>query len=302
MKIRLIKNARVMDPANGRDAIGNISIDDSGQIAATAPDARAMKPEQIINAEGKWAIAGLVDLSARLREPGEEHKTDIQHESRAALAAGVTSVCIPPDTLPVIDTPAVVDLIAEKSSGSNSPRLYAIGAATVGLRGERLSEMAALKAAGCVAISNATAAIANNQMMRNIMDYAASHDLSVFLPTMEADLAHGGCVHEGAVATRLGLAGIPAASEVIAISRDLALIEATGVTAHFCRLSTARGVALIAEAQQRGATGHCRCLRPPTMAERGGPPWFQWQYAPAAAIARRCRPRCPPPGPSRRRD
>ncbi len=241
-----------MDPANNEDTIRNLHINPAGRISHTCPDERTIGPENIIDATGKWIIPGLIDLSARFREPGHEHKADIRHESLAALSGGVTTVCIPPDTDPVIDSPAIVDLIKQKSKCGTVPRIFALGAATIGLKAEQLSEIAALKDAGCIGISNAGISVSNNQMMRNIMDYSASHGMKVFLNTQEEYLSQYGCAHEGHIASRMGLAGIPTASEIISITRDLALIEATGVEAHFCRLSTARGVRLIEDARQRG--------------------------------------------------
>lgn len=250
--IRVIRNGRVMDPANNEDTIRNLYIDTDGRISRDCPDENTISPEAIIDAAGKWVIPGLIDLSARFREPGHEHKADIRHESRAALSGGVTSVCIPPDTDPVIDSPAVVDLIKQKSRSCMAPHIFTFGAATVGLKSAQLSEIAALKDVGCIGISNAGIPVSNNQMMRNIMDYSASHGMKVFLGTQEGELARCGCAHEGRIASRMGLAGIPAASEIISVTRDLALIETTGVEAHFCRLSTARGVRLIEDARRCG--------------------------------------------------
>ena len=251
-KIRLVKNGRVIDPANGRDAVGDVHIDENGFIAAEREaDAGAVEERQTIDAADKWVIPGLVDLSARFREPGDEHKADIASESRAALGAGLASVCIPPDTAPVIDTPAVADLVAQKAR-PDGPRLHIIGAATVGLKGKQLSEMAALKAAGCIALGNGEEAVSDNRMLRHIMDYAAGHRIKLFLRPQDAALSAAGCAHEGRVAERLGLPGIPAAAETIALGRDIALIEATGAAAHFCRLSTARAVDLVADARRRG--------------------------------------------------
>ncbi len=250
--IRIIRNGRVIDPASHVDAVHDLYIDDNGLICQNHPEESSVSRDHIIDATGKWVMPGLTDLCARFREPGHEHKADICHESRAALASGVTSVCIPPDTEPVIDSPAVVDLIQQKSNCHTTPRIFTLGAATVGLKSEKLSEIAALKNAGCPAVSNAGLPVSNHRMMRNIMDYCASHGMKVFLYAQEGYLAHHGCAHEGRVASRIGLAGIPAASEIISISRDLALIEITGVEAHFCRLSTARGVRLIEDARRHG--------------------------------------------------
>ncbi len=250
--VRIIRNGRIIDPANHEDTVRDLHIDTEGWISRDCPDENIISPNAIIDASGKWVIPGLIDLSARFREPGHEHKADIHHESLAALSGGVTSVCIPPDTNPVIDSPAVVDLIRQKCRGRTVPRIFPLGAATVGLKSAQLSEIAALKDAGCIGISNADMPVPNNQMMRNIMDYSASHGMKIFLGTQERDLARCGCVHEGFIASRMGLAGIPAASEIISITRDLALIETTGVEAHFCRLSTAQGIELIKSAQQHG--------------------------------------------------
>ena len=248
--IRLIQNGRVIDPLAKSDVVRDIYIDANGQISDPPPD--SLDESDIVDASGHWVIPGVVDLCARFREPGEEHKADIQSESLAALSSGITSVCLPPDTIPVVDTPAIIDLIKHRAQKQLTPRFYILGAMSLKLAGTQLSEFAALKAAGCVGVSNALYPIANNQFMRHIMEYALSHDLKVFLNPLEGDLANQGCAHEGPVSTRMGLPTIPSASEVIAISRDLALIEATGVSAHFGRISTAQGVALIADAKQRG--------------------------------------------------
>ncbi len=250
--IRLIKNGRVIDPANEIDSIQDIWIDKAGNLTDASDVASKVNDNEIIDAEGQYVIPGVIDLCARFREPGHEHKADIRHESIAALRSGITQVCLQADTLPVIDTPAVVDLIQQKAQSVTAPTIHILGAMTIELKGTQLSEFAALKKAGCVGVSNADRAIADNLMMRNIMEYAASHDLKVFLGTQDPHLSTGGCAHEGQVSSRMGLNGIPAASEVISISRDLALVETTGVSAHFGRLSTAAAVKLIAQAQQQG--------------------------------------------------
>ncbi|MCW8964017.1 MAG: dihydroorotase [Gammaproteobacteria bacterium] len=250
--IRLIKNGRVIDPANNEDSHRDIWIDEDGRISNGSHDSNQLSPEQIIDASDCWVIPGLVDLAARFREPGEEQKGSICSESAAALASGITTVCLPPDTIPVIDTPAVVELIQQRTKRCNSPHIYALGAMSVGLDSVQLSELGALKEAGCVGISNANHPISDSQFMRNIMDYAVSYNLKVFLTPVDQYLSKHGCAHEGQVATRMGLPGIPVAAETAIVARDLALIEATGVSAHFCRLSSARSVEMIANAQQRG--------------------------------------------------
>lgn len=251
--IRLVKNGRVIDPGNGEDRVRDLWIDHDGMITNDAPElSERLNDEQVIDAEGHWVIPGLIDLAARFREPGEEHKGTIQSESAAALAGGITTVCLQPDTLPVIDTPAVVELVQQRTQFCPSPHVTMLGAMTFGLKSKQLSELGALKQAGCVGVSNAGRPITDSQLMRNIMDYAVSYKLKAFLTPIDVHLARPGCAHEGKVATRMGLPGIPHAAETAIVARDLTLIEATGINAHFCRLSSARSVEMIAHAQQRG--------------------------------------------------
>jgi len=247
----LIKNGRVIDPANNIDKITNVYITD-GMISAVADSLDGFSAEQEIEASNQLVCPGLVDLSARLREPGFEHKATIASETRAAAAAGITSLIMPPDTYPITDTPAVAKLIRKKAQDAGLAKVYSLGAATQDLRGENISEMGALKAAGCVGISNALTAIKNPLVMKRIMEYAATFDLTLFLFSEDPSLRHQGCVHEGAVSTRLGLPGIPEAAETVAVARDLALIADTGVRAHFCHISTLKALQMIARAQFEG--------------------------------------------------
>ncbi len=247
----LIKNGRVVDPANKLDAVTNIYIAD-GRIAAVGNSLAGFTADQEIDATHKLVCPGLVDLSARLREPGYEHKATIASETRAAALSGITTLACPPDTDPVIDTPAVIKLIRQRSERAGYSNVYCIGAASRDLEGELLSEMGALKEAGCVGISNAMIPIKNPLIMKRIMEYASTFDLTVFLFAEDPSLRNNGCMHEGAISTRLGLPGIPEAAETVAVARDLALIADTGVRAHFCRLSTAKAAQMIARAQYDG--------------------------------------------------
>ncbi len=247
----LIKNGRVIDPANHIDEITNVYIT-AGKISAVADQLDGFSADQEIDASNQLVCPGLVDLSARLREPGLEHKATIASETRAAAAAGITSLVIPPDTDPIIDTPAVAKLIRKKAIDAGYAKVYSLGAATQHLQGENISEMAALKAAGCIGISNALTPIKNPLIMKRIMEYAATFDLTLFLFSEDPSLRHAGCVHEGAISTRLGLPGIPEAAETVAVARDLALISATGVHAHFCHISTHKAIQMIARAQFDG--------------------------------------------------
>lgn len=246
-----IKNGRVIDPASSVDQVKDVFID-NGRIVAMGTAPVDFQNARVIDASG-WVVApGLIDLCARLREPGLEHKATIASETRAAAAAGITTICLPPDTDPVIDTPAVVELIHQRAGQAGQARLVPLGALTRGLAGEQISEMAALKAAGCVGISNAQQPVDNILILRRAMEYAMTHDLTVFLHPDDSGLSNKGCVHEGAMSTRLGLPGIPQAAETAAVARALALIEQVGVRAHFCRLSTARAVQMVGRAQYDG--------------------------------------------------
>lgn len=246
-----IKGGRVIDPANQVDKQQDIYVAD-GHIAGIGEAPEGFTAEQVINATGQIVCPGLVDLSARMREPGQEHKATIASETRAAAASGITTLCTPPDTNPVIDTPAVVELIHQQAEKAGMARVVTLGAVTRNLEGDRLSEMASLKQAGCVGVTNALHPIANTLVEQRALAYAATYDLTVFLHASDPWLHGSGCAHDGAVASRLGLPGIPEAAETVAVARDLALVEHTGVRAHFCRLTTERAVRMVARAQFDG--------------------------------------------------
>lgn len=250
MKIAIV-NGLIIDPANGVDTVGDLYIA-NGCIAAIGAAPPGFSAQRRIDAAGKVVCPGLVDLGARLREPGQEHKATIASETRAAARGGVTSLCCPPDTSPVVDTPAVAELIRQRAAAAGMARVYTLGALTQGLDGQRLSEMAALQRAHCVGLSNALVPMANTQVLRRAMEYAATFHMTVFLQAEDPWLRNNGCVHEGMMATRLGLPGIPEAAETVAVARDLALIEHTGVRAHFCRLSTGKALRMVARAQYDG--------------------------------------------------
>jgi dihydroorotase len=246
-----ISGGRVIDPASSIDAEHDVFIA-AGRIAAmgNAPD--GFIPDLDIDASGCIICPGLIDLSARVREPGQENKATIASESLAAASGGITTLCCPPDTTPVIDTPAVTELIRLRAETTGLARIVTLGALTRGLAGEQLSEMAALHKAGCVGVSNALRPLANPLILRRAMEYAATFDLTVFLHADDHWLSNGGCAHEGRIATRMGLPGIPEAAETAAVARDLALIQQTGVRAHFCRLTSERAARMVARAQYDG--------------------------------------------------
>ena len=246
-----ICNGRIVDPAAGVDETTDLHIED-GRILALGPAPAGFKPTRVIDAAGLVVCPGLVDLRARCREPGLEHKATIASETRAAAAAGVTTLCMPPDTDPVVDSAAVAALVRRRAERAGLARIEPLGALTRGLEGRALSEMSALKAAGCVGVSNDLHPVENLLVLRRALEYAATFGLTVFLFPQDLALANEGCAHEGAVSTRLGLPGIPAAAETVAVAASLALIEETGVRAHFALLSTARAAQMIARARHDG--------------------------------------------------
>jgi len=248
----LIQGGHLVDPANLVDAEKDLYIDDEGFVVGVGKAPEGFKPERILDAKGRIVCPGLVDLRARLREPGLEYKATIESEVQAAVAAGITTLCCPPDTNPVIDTPAMAQMIQHRAWRFGLAFIHPLGALTKGLAGMELTDMRALNDAGCVGLTNALAPVTDTLVMRRALEYAASFDLTVFLHSEDPWLHANGCMHEGEVSTRLGLPGIPEAAEIVGVARDLALIEQTGVRAHFCGLSSARAVAMIAQAQGRG--------------------------------------------------
>ena len=246
----ILRGGRLIDPAHGVDAARDLYIAD-GRVAGVgiAPD--GFRPDREIDAHNRIVCPGLIDLCARLREPGQEHKATIASETQAAAAGGVTTLVCPPDTDPVIDEPAVVEWIRRRAKAAGRARVLTLGALTHGLRGERLAEMAALREAGCIGVSDGGRPVANTRVLRRALEYAATFDLTVFLTPFDPELGRG-LAHDGQVATRMGLAGIPAAAETGVLARDLELVRDIGARAHFGRLSCARSVELVARAQAEG--------------------------------------------------
>lgn len=246
-----IKGGHLIDPANGIDTVTDLWVAD-GKVQAVGSAPGGFTADQTINAEQQIVCPGLIDLSARIREPGHEHKATIASETTAAASAGITSLVCPPDTQPVIDSPAIVELMHHKARRVGQSHLHMLGALTSGLGGELISEMISLKHAGVVGMSNANQPIQNSQTLRHAFEYAATHDLTVFIRPNDPSLSKGGCAHEGSVASRLGLLGIPEAAETVAVARELELIAQTGVRAHFSQLSTARAAEMIGRARHSG--------------------------------------------------
>ena len=245
-----IINGRIIDPANQIDSHTDIHIQ-NGKILALGQAPDGFKAQKVIDATDRLVCPGLVDMRVRLREPGFETKGTIASETRAAAAGGVTSLCCPPDTNPIIDNAAMVKLIRLKAATEGVAKVYTLSALTQQLKGEKLSEMRELKDAGCVGTTNALTPVKSTLIMRRALEYAASHNITVFIHPFDPWLSDG-CAHEGVVSTRLGLAGIPESAETIAIARDLQLIELIGGRAHFCQLSSAGSIQLIRQAQEAG--------------------------------------------------
>lgn len=245
----LIRNGRLLDPAGNLDTHADIEIE-NGIIKAVGDNID--DTGTVIDASGKLVCPGLIDLCARLREPGQEHKADIHSETAAASRAGITTLCMPPDTDPVIDEPAVIDLINHKSAHAAHCNIVTLGALTEGLAGERLAEMRSLHDAGCVGVSNAHHPVDNTMVLRRAYAYAANCGFTVHITPDDHWLSKNGVAHEGAIATRLGLQGIPVSAETTALARVLELIAETGVRAHIGRLSSAQGVDMIRRAKAAG--------------------------------------------------
>lgn len=242
----------MIDPTRGIDDHLDVWIAD-GVIASVGDAPGSFPDHESIDATGLVICPGLVDLCARLREPGETHKGCIASETRAGLASGITTLCQPPDTRPVIDAPATVELIHQRAVAADAARVRPVGALTIGLSGEYLAPMRALAAAGCVALGQANRPVRDTQVLRQALAYAATHELTVMLPPIDPDLAHG-CAHEGAVATRLGLPGIPVAAETVGLARVIALAADTGARIHVGRISSAAACDLLARARAAGVT------------------------------------------------
>jgi dihydroorotase len=251
-----IRNGRVVDPATGRDERTNIYITDD-RITSIGADLKAFAPDKIIDAAGKIVAPGLVDLSARLREPGYEHKATLETELMAASAGGVTTLVCPPDTEPVLDEPGLVEMLKRRGWTLNQARIYPLGALTAGLRGEKLSEMLELSEAGCIGFFQADKPITDTAVLYRAMQYAATYGFTVWLRPEDAHLARGGIAHDGEVATRLGLAGIPVSAETVAIATIVTLMRETGARIHLARLSSAAGVAMVRQVKAEGLALSC---------------------------------------------
>lgn len=249
MKI-LISNGRVVDPASGRDETADITIA-GGRILGIGRAPSGFEPDRRIDASGLTVAPGLVDLCARLREPGLEHEGLLESELKAAAAGGVTSLVCPPDTDPALDEPGLVEMLKFRARKLSRCRLFPLGALTMGLAGESLTEMAKLTEAGCVGFAQAERGITDTQVLQRALQYAATYGYAVWLRPQDRWLGHG-VAASGPMATRLGLSGVPVAAETIALYTLLELVRATGARVHVCRLSSAAGVGIVRAAKAEG--------------------------------------------------
>ncbi|NBO10076.1 MAG: dihydroorotase [Methylophilaceae bacterium] len=255
MKIH-IKNGRLIDPKNGIDAKQDLFIA-AGKIVGVGKAPEGFVANQTIDASNLVVCPGLVDLSARLREPGFEHKATLESEMQAAIVGGITSLACPPDTDPVLDEPGLVEMLKHRAKQLNQAHVYPLGALTNQLAGKEITEMCELTEAGCVGFSQADVAIKDTQVLWRAMQYAATFGFTVWLRPEEPYLAKDGVAHDGEIAARLGLKGIPAAAETLAIASILRIAKETGAKVHLCRISTAEGVDMIRAAKKSGHAVSC---------------------------------------------
>ena len=248
----LLKNGRVIDPANGIDQIRDVLIVDGRIRALGQPGSLAGQDGLVYDVTGKWVVPGLIDMHVHLREPGQEYKETIETGTRAAAAGGFTAVAAMPNTKPVNDNQTVTVFILAKAAEAGLARVYPVGAISSGSNGEHLAEFGELRQAGAVAVTDDGLPVGNSQLMRRALEYAGNHDLLVISHAEELSLSQGGAMNDGPLATRLGLRGIPHVAEEIMVYRDLALAEFTGRPIHIAHVSTRESLALIRRAKEKG--------------------------------------------------
>ena len=255
MKIQ-ISNGRVIDPANQIDAQQDVFIE-GGKIVALGSAPGGFVAEKVIDAKGLIVAPGLVDLSARLREPGFEYRATLESEMQAAMAGGVTSLACPPDTDPVLDEPGLVEMLCFRAKKLHCAHVYPVGALTVKLEGKRITEMAELVEAGCVAFTQVNTPVLDTHVLMRAMQYAATFGFRVWLQPIDPYLGKGGVAHDGEVASRMGLTGIPVEAETVALETYLSLAKMTGVKLHITRISSAAALACIERARAGGLDVTC---------------------------------------------
>ncbi len=252
MAIVKIENVRVLDPINQSDTIQTVYLE-NGKIVAESADVT-----ETVNGQGKWLMPSMVDLCARLREPGQQQHGTLKSEGKAARENGILHVFTPPDSKPIVqDNGALIHGLVEKAMLDGGIYLEVIGAQTQGLKGHQPANMAGLKKGGCTAVSNANAPFADDDVVLRTLEYAAGLGLTVVFYAEEHQIAKDGCVHEGFIASRQGLPMIPALAETVAIAKYLLMVEVTKVRAHFGLLSCGASVELIRIAKEKGLPVTC---------------------------------------------
>jgi dihydroorotase len=251
-----IKNGHLIDPANGIDGKSDLYIAD-GKVLAVGAAPAGFAADKTIDASGLIVSPGFVDLSVRLREPGYEYKATLESEMQAAMQGGVTSLICPPDTDPVLDEPGLVEMLKHRARGLNQAHVHPLGALTVGLKGQALTEMAELTEAGCIGFAQAEEPIEDTNVLLRAMQYAKTFEYTVWLRPQDAHIGRGGIAASGPLASRLGLSGVPVMSETIALHTIFELMRATGARVHLCRMSSAAGLELVRNAKKEGLPVTC---------------------------------------------
>jgi len=253
----LVKNGRVVDPARNTDAPMDVLLDSEKIVEIAQPGKLSANGFEVFDATGLIVAPGFIDLHAHLREPGQESSETIETGTRAAARGGFTAVCCMPNTKPVNDSASVTGFILDRAKTSASVRVWPIGAASVGSKGEAIAEIAAMKQAGIVAVSDDGKPIATAKLARQVMDYCRSLDIPVIEHSEDVSLAAGAVMREGVTSTRLGLAGMPAAAESVCVARDVQLAELTGARLHIAHLSAKGSLEQVRSAKQRGLRVSC---------------------------------------------
>lgn len=251
-----IKSGRLIDPANNIDRVADLYIVD-GKVAAIGDAPQGFTADDSIDASGLVVAPGLVDLSARLREPGYEYKATLESEMRAAVQGGVTTLVCPPDTDPVLDEPGLVEMLKHRARNLDLANVHPLGALTMGLRGEALTEMAELTEAGCIGFAQAEVPILDTNVLLRALQYAKTFGYTVWLRPQDAHIGRGGVAHSGPLASRLGLSGVPVMAETIALHTIFELVRSTGARVHLCRMSSGAGLELVRAAKKEGLPVTC---------------------------------------------
>jgi dihydroorotase len=255
MKIH-IQGGTLIDPVAGTEQQQDVFIA-AGKIVALGRAPEEFHAAKTIDARGLIVAPGLVDLAARLREPGFEHKATLESEMAAALAGGVTTLVCPPDTDPVLDEPGLVEMLKFRARNLNQAHVYPLGALTVGLKGQVITEMVELTEAGCIGFSQADVPVVDTQVLLRALQYASTYGFTVWLRPQDAYLAQGGVAASGPLASRLGLSGVPVSAETIALHTIFELVRVTGARVHLSHLSSAAGIALMRAAKAEGLPVTC---------------------------------------------